>query len=251
MTVVEAAGGAATTGAGCITTVAGWAAGGLVTVVQAVTRRAAPATLRTRAREVIRVICVVPLKMLSLSPRVREAFDSLDAAGNATALGPVFAGLRRGICGMGLGFDAFAGPIPIVLRPALCLALQLPHQKGAVANSLLRLRLRLRLQLYALLRHVALHKLSHKSKCALSCGPYKYGGEGNYIFRQMRSARRAPAGLSKPIERVEVISGRERRRRCSAEEKVRLVEQASRPGMTVPANARLQGVSPSHLPSRP
>jgi hypothetical protein len=29
------------------------------------------------------------------------------------------------------------------------------------------------------------------------------------------------------------------------------VEQASRPGMTVPANARLQGVSPSHLPSRP
>jgi hypothetical protein len=53
VTVVEAGGGAATLGAGSITTVGGWAAGGLVTVVQAVMSEAAPIMLRTRASEVI------------------------------------------------------------------------------------------------------------------------------------------------------------------------------------------------------
>ncbi len=53
--------------------------------------------------------------------------------------------------------------------------------------------------------------------------------------------------MSKPIERVEVITGRERRRRYTAEEKVRLVEETTRPGMTVSAVARLHGVSPSLL----
>ena len=53
--------------------------------------------------------------------------------------------------------------------------------------------------------------------------------------------------MSKPIERVEIITGRERRRRYTAEEKVRLVEQTMQPGMTVSAVARLHGVSPSLL----
>lgn len=53
--------------------------------------------------------------------------------------------------------------------------------------------------------------------------------------------------MSKPIDRVEIISGRERRRRYSADEKVRLVEETTRPGMTVSAVARLHGVSPSLL----
>ena len=53
--------------------------------------------------------------------------------------------------------------------------------------------------------------------------------------------------MSKPIERVEIITGRERRRRYSAEEKVRLVEETTRPGMTVSAVARIHGVSPSLL----
>jgi transposase len=53
--------------------------------------------------------------------------------------------------------------------------------------------------------------------------------------------------MSKPVERVEVITGRERRRRYTAEEKVRLVEETTRPGMTVSAIARLHGVSPSLL----
>jgi transposase len=45
--------------------------------------------------------------------------------------------------------------------------------------------------------------------------------------------------MSEPLERVEVITGRERRRRYTAEEKVRLVEETTRPGMTVSAVARL------------
>ena len=53
--------------------------------------------------------------------------------------------------------------------------------------------------------------------------------------------------MSKPIERVEIISGIHRRRRYTAEEKVRLVEQTMQPGMTVSAVARLHGVSPSLL----
>ncbi|GAA0572272.1 hypothetical protein GCM10009416_08630 [Craurococcus roseus] len=53
--------------------------------------------------------------------------------------------------------------------------------------------------------------------------------------------------MSKPAERVEIITGRERRRRYTAAEKVRLVEAAARPGMTVSAVARLRGVSPSLL----
>lgn len=39
--------------------------------------------------------------------------------------------------------------------------------------------------------------------------------------------------MSKRIERVEVITGRERRRRYTAEEKARLVEETARPDMTV------------------
>ena len=53
--------------------------------------------------------------------------------------------------------------------------------------------------------------------------------------------------MSKPVERVEIITGRERRRRYTPEEKVRLVEETTRPGMTVSAVARLYGVSPSLL----
>ena len=51
--------------------------------------------------------------------------------------------------------------------------------------------------------------------------------------------------MSKPVERVEIITGIHRRRRYTAEEKVRLVEQAMQPGMTVSAVARLYGVAPS------
>ena len=51
--------------------------------------------------------------------------------------------------------------------------------------------------------------------------------------------------MSKPIDRVEIISGTHRRRRYTAEEKVRLVEQTMQPGMTVSAVARCHGIYPS------
>ncbi len=50
-----------------------------------------------------------------------------------------------------------------------------------------------------------------------------------------------------PTQRIEIITGRERRRRYSAEQKLRLVEETMQPGMTVSAVARLHGVSPSLL----
>jgi transposase len=53
--------------------------------------------------------------------------------------------------------------------------------------------------------------------------------------------------MSNPVDRIEIISGTHRRRRYTAQEKVRLVEETLQPGMTVSAVARLHGVSPSLL----
>jgi transposase-like protein len=47
--------------------------------------------------------------------------------------------------------------------------------------------------------------------------------------------------------RVKVIAGRERGRRYTAGQKLRLVEETIQPGMTVSAVARRHGVSPSLL----
>jgi transposase len=53
--------------------------------------------------------------------------------------------------------------------------------------------------------------------------------------------------MSNDTSRIEIITGRERRRRYSAEHKLQLVEETMQPGMTVSAVARLHGVSPSLL----
>ncbi|KTR03957.1 transposase [Aureimonas ureilytica] len=50
-----------------------------------------------------------------------------------------------------------------------------------------------------------------------------------------------------PISRVEVITSVQRRRRWSTAEKVRTVEEAMQPGMSVSFVARQAGVSPSQL----
>ena len=50
-----------------------------------------------------------------------------------------------------------------------------------------------------------------------------------------------------PISRVEVITSVQRRRRWSAAEKVRLVEEAMQPGMSVSFVARRAGIAPSQL----
>lgn len=48
-------------------------------------------------------------------------------------------------------------------------------------------------------------------------------------------------------QRVEVITSVQRRRRWSAAEKVRLVEEAMQPGSSVSAVARQHGIAPSQL----
>ena len=50
-----------------------------------------------------------------------------------------------------------------------------------------------------------------------------------------------------PLRRVEVITSVQRRRRWSVAEKVRLVEEAMQPGMSVSYVARRAGISPSQL----
>src|SRR5512139_28602 len=50
-----------------------------------------------------------------------------------------------------------------------------------------------------------------------------------------------------PVSRVEVITSVQRRRRWTAAEKVRLVEEASQPGMSVSFVARRAGIAPSQL----
>jgi transposase len=50
-----------------------------------------------------------------------------------------------------------------------------------------------------------------------------------------------------PFSRVEVITSVQRRRRWSTAEKVRLVEEAMQPGMSVSYVARQAGISPSQL----
>ena len=47
--------------------------------------------------------------------------------------------------------------------------------------------------------------------------------------------------------RAEVRTGPERRRRWSVQEKIRLVEESNRPGMSVSYVARKYGISPSQL----
>ncbi len=52
---------------------------------------------------------------------------------------------------------------------------------------------------------------------------------------------------NEPHSRVEVITSVQRRRRWSAAEKVRLVEEALQPGMSVSFVARRAGIAPSQL----
>ncbi len=48
-------------------------------------------------------------------------------------------------------------------------------------------------------------------------------------------------------ERIQVITSVERRRRFTVEQKMRLVEESNRPGMSVSHVARTHGVAPSQL----
>ena len=53
--------------------------------------------------------------------------------------------------------------------------------------------------------------------------------------------------MSNPTVRVEIITSVQRRRRWTAAEKVRIVEETFEPGMTVSLVARRHGVAPTQL----
>jgi transposase len=56
--------------------------------------------------------------------------------------------------------------------------------------------------------------------------------------------------MSNPADRVEIITSVQRRRRWTAAEKVRMVEETFEPGMTVSLVARRHGVAPNQLFTR-
>ena len=53
--------------------------------------------------------------------------------------------------------------------------------------------------------------------------------------------------MSTPADRVEIITSIQRRRRWTASEKVRIVEETFEPGMTVSLVARRHGIAPNQL----
>jgi transposase len=53
--------------------------------------------------------------------------------------------------------------------------------------------------------------------------------------------------MTSPTNHVEIITSVQRRRRWTASEKVRMVEETFEPGMTVSLVARRRGVAPNQL----
>jgi transposase len=56
--------------------------------------------------------------------------------------------------------------------------------------------------------------------------------------------------MTNPTDRVEIITSVQRRRRWTASEKVRIVEETFEPGMTVSLVARRHSVAPNQLFTR-
>src|SRR5262249_8129018 len=63
----------------------------------------------------------------------------------------------------------------------------------------------------------------------------------------LASVRHTTVSMSNPTDRVEIITSVQRRRRWTASEKVRIVEETFEPGMTVSLVARRHGVAPNQL----
>src|SRR5262249_21605518 len=63
----------------------------------------------------------------------------------------------------------------------------------------------------------------------------------------LASVRHTTVSMTNPADRVEIITSVQRRRRWTASEKVRMVEETFEPGMTVSLVARQHGVAPNQL----
>jgi transposase len=67
------------------------------------------------------------------------------------------------------------------------------------------------------------------------------------ILKRQALAAGSTVSMSNPTDRVEIITSVQRRRRWTAAEKVRMVEETFEPGMTVSLVARRHGVAPNQL----
>src|SRR2546429_7578785 len=67
------------------------------------------------------------------------------------------------------------------------------------------------------------------------------------MVTHLASVRHTTVSMSNPTDGVEIITSVQRRRRWTASEKVRIVEETFEPGMTVSLVARRHGVAPSQL----
>ena len=66
-------------------------------------------------------------------------------------------------------------------------------------------------------------------------------------FIHLASVRHTTVSMTNATDRVEIITSVQRRRRWTASEKVRMVEETFEPGMTVSLVARRHGVAPNQL----
>src|SRR5438552_14256608 len=67
------------------------------------------------------------------------------------------------------------------------------------------------------------------------------------MVTHLASVRHTTVSMTNPADRVEIITSVQRRRRWTASEKVRIVEETFEPGMTVSLVARRHGVAPNQL----
>src|SRR5438046_835140 len=67
------------------------------------------------------------------------------------------------------------------------------------------------------------------------------------MVTHLSSVRHTTVSMSNAADRVEIITSVQRRRRWTAAEKVRMVEETFEPGMTVSLVARRHGVAPNQL----
>src|SRR6266436_4100809 len=67
------------------------------------------------------------------------------------------------------------------------------------------------------------------------------------MVSHLASVRHTTVSMTNPSDRVEIITSVQRRRRWTASEKVRMVEETFEPGMTVSLVARRHGVAPNQL----
>src|SRR5262249_40814752 len=79
------------------------------------------------------------------------------------------------------------------------------------------------------------------------CDHRRRGEPSSDPVSHLASVRHTTVPMTNPPNRIEVVTSVQRRRRWTASEKVRMVEETFAPGMTVSLVARQHGVAPNQL----